>query len=119
MQGHGLFCGPILRILCSSRATFFKPVTIQLPVSLGNKLLNIPQPSECRVRIFCLSPEGETKEWIEISDKLENPASYDGELVKFEVQRFSGYVYRRSQKLKGFQITPFAVQLEKMRNHLH
>ena len=91
-QGHGLFCGPILRILCSSSATFLEPVTIQLPVSLGNELVNIPQPSDCRVRIFFLSPERKTKEWIEISDKLENPASYDGKLVKFKVQRFSGYV---------------------------
>ena len=93
-QGHGLFCGPILRILCSLSATFLEPVTIQLPVSLGNELVNIPQPSDCRVRIFFHSPERETKEWVEISDKLENPASYDGKLVKFKVQRFSGYVYR-------------------------
>ena len=96
-QGHSLFAGPILRVLCSSRATFLQPVTIQLPVSLGDKPENIPQPSECRVRIFFLSPERETKEWVEISDKLENSASYDGKLVKFKVQRFSGYVYRWSQ----------------------
>ena len=96
-QGHDLFSGPILRVLCSSRATFLKLVTIQLPVSLGNKLVNIPQPSARRVRIFFLSTERETKEWIEISDKLENPASYDGKLVKFKVRRFSGYVYRWSQ----------------------
>ena len=93
-QGHSLFCGPILRILCSSSVTFLEPVTIQLPVSLGNELVNIAQPSDCRVRIFFHSPERETKEWVEISDKLENPASYDGRLVKFKVQRFSGYVYR-------------------------
>ncbi|XP_015768822.1 PREDICTED: uncharacterized protein LOC107347436 [Acropora digitifera] len=92
-QDHGLFCGPILRLLCSSRATFLKPVTIQLPVSLGNKLVNIPQPAECRVRIFFLSSERETKEWVEISDKLENPASYDGKLVKFKVQNFSGFAF--------------------------
>ena len=81
-----------------------EPVTIQLPVSLGNRVVNIPQPSECRVRVFFLSPEGEPKEWVEISDKLENPASYDGNLVKFKVQRFSGYVYRLSLRLKGFRI---------------
>ena len=38
-----------------------------------------------------------TKEWIEISDELENPANYDGKLVTFKVQRFSGYVGRRLQ----------------------
>ncbi|XP_074620464.1 uncharacterized protein LOC141879199 isoform X5 [Acropora palmata] len=92
-QGHGLFCGPILRLLCSSRATFLKPVTIQLPVSLGNKLVNIPQAAECRVRIFFLSSERESKEWVEISDKLENPASYDGKLVKFKVQHFSRFAF--------------------------
>ena len=102
-QGHDLFYGPILRINCSSRAKFLEPVAIQLPVSLGNKLVNLPQPSECRVRIFFLSPEREIKEWVEISETLENPASYDGKLVKFKVQRFSGYVYRLLQKLKEFR----------------
>jgi len=81
-----------------------EPVTIQLPVSLGNRLVNVPQPSECRVRVFFRSAERGTKEWVEISDKLEIPASYDGKLVKFKVQRFSGYVYRWSQKIKGFRI---------------
>ena len=81
-----------------------EPVTIQLPVSLGNKLVNIPQPSECRVRIFFLSPERGIKEWVEISDELENLASYDGKLVKFQVHRFSRYVYKLSQKLNGLII---------------
>ena len=72
-----------------------EPVTIQLPVFLGNKLVNIPRPSMCRVRVFFLRGERETKEWIEISDELENPASYDGKLVKFKVRRFSGYVQRK------------------------
>ncbi|XP_015760591.1 PREDICTED: uncharacterized protein LOC107339792 [Acropora digitifera] len=105
-QGHDLFCGPILRILCSSNATFFEPVSIQLPVSLGNKLVHLPQPSECRVRIFFLSPEREIKEWVEISDKLENPASYDGKLVKFKVQRFSGYMCLLDRPIGG-SVLPF------------
>ena len=60
-------------------ATFLEPVTIQLPVSLGNKVVNLPQASDCRVRILFLNSERETKEWVEISDKLEIPASYDGD----------------------------------------
>ena len=96
-QGRNLFVGPILHVLCTSRATFLKPVTIKLPVSLGDKLVNIPQPSKCRVRVFFLNLERETKEWIEISDELENPASYNGKLVTFKVQRFSGYVDSRLQ----------------------
>ncbi|XP_015775967.1 PREDICTED: uncharacterized protein LOC107354065 isoform X14 [Acropora digitifera] len=103
-QRHDLFCGPILRVLCSSKATFLEPVTIQLPVFLGNKLVNIPQPCDCRVRIFFLSPERETKEWVEISDKLENPASYDGKLVKFKVQRFSGYAFLLDWTIIGFGV---------------
>ena len=94
----------MLRVLCSSRVKFLEAVTIQLPVSLGNELVNIPQPSDCRVRIFYLSPERGIKEWVEISDELENPASYDGKLVKFKVQRFSRYVYRWSQNLNGLII---------------
>ena len=92
--GHHLFAGPILHVLCSSRATFLEPVTIQLPISLGDNLVNIPQTSKCRVRIFFLSSEREIKEWIEIPDELKKPASYDGKLVKFTVHGFSRYVYR-------------------------
>ena len=103
-QGHYLFSGPIIHVLCSSKAEFLEPVTVQLPVSLGNKLVNIPQPSECRVRVFHRSAEKEAKEWVEISDKLEIPASYDGKVVKFKVQQFSGYVYRWSQKVKVFRV---------------
>ena len=90
-RGRHLFAGPILHVLCCSRATFLEPVTIQLPVSLGDKLVNIPHPSKCRVRIFFLSSEREMKEWIEISDELKEPASYDGKFVKFKVQSFSRY----------------------------
>lgn len=96
-QGHGLFCGPILRVQCSSEATFLEPVTIQLPVSLGNKLVDIPRPSKCHVRILFHSSERECWQWVDFSDRLENPASYDGNVVKFMVQRFSEYVYGRLQ----------------------
>ncbi|XP_074628449.1 uncharacterized protein LOC141886248 isoform X8 [Acropora palmata] len=88
-QGHNLFAGPILHILCSSRAAFLEPVTIQLPLSLGGSMVKFSDPSVCRVRVFFLCSERETKEWIEISDELENPAIYDGKLVKFKVRHFS------------------------------
>ena len=88
-EGHDLFCGPILHVICSSRATFLEPVTIQLPVSRGSKVVNVQRPSACRVRLFVRNPERETKEWVEISDKLENPASYDGKVVTLKAPRFS------------------------------
>ena len=91
-QDLDLFAGPILRILDSPKAEFLKPVTIQLPVSLREKEMTIPDPSMRRVRIFFLRSETESKEWIEISSNLENPATYDGKVVKFEVRSFSGYV---------------------------
>ena len=101
-QGRDIFAGPILRVLCSSRATFLEPVTIQLPVSLGGSVLNIPHDTTRRVRVFFLSSEKETREWMEISDELEHPASFDGRVVKFKVRGFSRYaVYRRLQTLKG------------------
>ena len=90
-QDLDLFAGPILRILGSPKAEFLKPVTIQLPVCLREKM-TIPDPSMCRVRIFLLRSDTESKEWIEISSDLENPATYDGKVVKFQVRRFSGYV---------------------------
>ena len=83
-----MFAGPILRVLCSSEATFLEPAIIQLPVSLGDKPASIPHPLY-RVRIFFLSSKEETKEWLEISEELENPVRYDGTLVEFKVQGFS------------------------------
>jgi len=88
-QGRDIFAGPILRVLCSSRATFLEPVTIQLPVSLGGSGPNVPRDTVCRVRVFFLSSDKETREWMEISDELENPASFDGKVVKFKVRGFS------------------------------
>ena len=84
-----MFAGPILRILCSSRDAFLEPVTIQLPISLRGSVVKFSDPSVCRVRVFYLCSEQETKEWIEISDELEDPAIYDGKLVKFKVRHFS------------------------------
>ena len=89
-QGLDLFAGPILRILGSPKAEFLKPVTIQLPVCLREKNMTIPNPSICRVRTFFLRSETESKDWVEISNELENPATYDGKVVKFQVRRFSG-----------------------------
>ena len=90
LQGLDLFAGPILHILDSSKAELLKTVTIQLPVCLREKEMTIPDPSMCRVRIFVLPTETETMDWIEISSDLENPATYDGKVVKFQVRRFSG-----------------------------
>ena len=89
-EGIDVCVGPILRIVGSPSAEFSKPVTIQLPISLGDDPGYIPDPSMCRVRILFLRCGEESKEWIEITDELENPASFDGELVKFQVRRFSG-----------------------------
>ncbi|XP_015778980.1 PREDICTED: uncharacterized protein LOC107356864 [Acropora digitifera] len=118
-QGRNLFVGPILHVLCTSRATFLKPVTIKLPVSLGDKLVNIPQPSECRVRVFFLNSEREKKEWIEISDELENPPNYDGKLVTFEVQRFSGYVCVLDCTIDGSGVVALGIlaYLSSIRSH--
>ena len=82
--------GPILRILGSPNAEFLKPVTIQLPISHERDPECIPDPSVCRVRIFFLSSNEESKKWIEITNDLESPASFDGNFVKFQVRRFSG-----------------------------
>ena len=88
-HGRDTFAGPILRVLCSSRATFWEPVTIQLPVSLAGSVLNIPHDTVYHIRVFFLSSENETREWMEISDELKNPPSFDGRVVKFKVRGFS------------------------------
>ena len=91
-DGKELLVGPILRICCTEAVEFLKPVTIQLPVSLGDKQHQIPDLSACRVRVLFLKSDVEQKEWVEITDNLKNPASFDGKVVTFQVERFSGYV---------------------------
>ena len=91
-QDMNVFVGPILRIVSSNSIEFSNSVTVQLPVSLGDEPVGIPDHSVCRVRVLFLKSEGESKEWVEITGDLENPASFDGTLVKFRIKRFSGYV---------------------------
>ena len=91
-KANDILIGPILRIVCDETVEFLKPVTITLPVSLGDTHHDFPDPTACRVRILFLSSDGEQKEWKEITNDLKNPATFDGTTVKFEVERFSGYV---------------------------
>ena len=37
-----------------------------------------------------LKSDDKQKEWIEITDDLAEPASFDGKFVRFQVERFSG-----------------------------
>ena len=92
-EGKGVLVGPILRIVCTEIVEFLKPVTIQLPICLGDEQQGIPDLSTCRIRVLFLKSHDEQKEWVEITDNLTNPPSTDGNIVQFQVQRFSGYVY--------------------------
>ena len=69
---------------------FLKPVTIQLPVSLQSDQEGTPDPSTCRVRVFFLKSDGGDKNWMEITDDLRSPVNFDGSVVSFQVERFSG-----------------------------
>ena len=91
-KANDILIGPILRIVCDETVEFLKPVTITLPVSLGDTHHDFPDLTACRVRILFLSSDGEQKEWKEITDDLKNPVTFDGMSVNFQVERFSGYV---------------------------
>ena len=88
-EEEGVFLGPILRIKCFEVVQFLRPVTIQLPVSLGDQEDFNPDPTKCRVRVLFLNCEEEKKEWIELTDLVE-PTQFDAQLVRIQVQRFSG-----------------------------
>ena len=90
-KGKEVLVGPILRISCREVIEFLKPVTIQLPVSLGNDQLDTPDVSKCRVRVLFLRSEDKQKEWVEITEDVKNSTSFDGKTVRFQVQRFSKY----------------------------
>ena len=97
-----------MRISCSEVVEFLKPVTIQLPVSLGDKLLDVPDVSKCHVRVLFLKSEDKQKEWVEITEDVKNSTRFDGKTVRFQVQRFSGYecsstlYYSLCQSVKWF-----------------
>ena len=88
-EEEGVFLGPILRIKSFGLVQFFKPVTIQLPVSLRDQQDFKPDPIEYRVRVFFMNCEKEKKEWTELTDLVE-PTKFDGKFVRIQVQRFSG-----------------------------
>ena len=83
--------GPILRITCDREVEFEEPVTVQLPLSLREKLdIDLPDLSLARIRVLFQQSEGEHREWTEITDNLEPPPSFDGAVIKFNVKHFSG-----------------------------
>ena len=88
-EEEGVFLGPILRIKCFEVVQFFRPVTIQLPVSLRDRQDFKPDPSKYRVRVLFLNCEEEKKEWTELTDLVE-PTQFDAKCVRIQVQRFSG-----------------------------
>ena len=88
IDDDNVMVGPILRIACPQGVEFLKPVTIQLPVSHQDG--DVSQSSACLVRVLFLKSDGERKEWIEITDDLENPPNFDGRFVRFQVEHFSG-----------------------------
>ena len=87
-EEEGVFLGPILRIKCFEVVQFFRPVTIQLPVSLRDRQDFKPDPIKCRVRVFFLNCEDQEKEWTELTDLVE-PTQFDSKFVRIKVQRFS------------------------------
>ena len=90
-EEEGVFHGPILRIKCFEVVQFFRPVTIQLPVSLRDRQDVKLDPSKCHVRVFFLNCEEEKKKWTEPTDLVE-PTKFDGKFVRIQhkIQRFSG-----------------------------
>ena len=88
-EEEGVFLGPILRIKCFEVVQFFRPVTIQLPVSLRDRQDFNPDPTKCHVRVLFLNCEEEKKEWTELTDLVE-PTQFDAKFVRIQVQRFSG-----------------------------
>jgi len=90
-----------LRISCSEFVEFLKPVTIQLPVSLGD----FPDVPECRVRVLFLRSADEQKKWVEITEDVKKSIIFDGKTVRFQVQRFSGYACLFDWRIKDFSVS--------------
>ena len=68
---------------------FLKPVTVQLPLSLSELHRKDIDMSVARVRILFKESSSEKQEWIEITEKLEKLARFDGNVITFAVSHFS------------------------------
>lgn len=90
-EGHDVFIGPILRIICSQRVSFLKPVTIQLPISLRHEQMESSDISEWHVRVLFQRSAGDHGNWTEITSDLRNSVSFDGKFVRFQVEHFCKY----------------------------
>ena len=103
-EKEGILLGPVLRIKCIEAVQFSKPVTIQLPISVGEQQHFNLNPTTCHVRVLFLKSDDEKKEWIEITNDLVKPPTIDGKFVRFHVERFSAYshsVERRKKKSRS------------------
>ena len=68
---------------------FLKPIAVQLPLSLSEPHRKDIDMSLARVRILFKESSSEKQEWIEITDKLETPPRFDGNVISFAVTHFS------------------------------
>ena len=84
-----VFLGPVLRVNCFEAVQFLKPFTIQLPIFLRGQQVFNQDPTTCRVRVLFRNSDDEQKEWIDVTDDLVKPASFDGDFVNIYVVRFS------------------------------
>ncbi|XP_068705821.1 uncharacterized protein [Montipora foliosa] len=84
--------GPIMRITTPRAVEFLKPVTIQIPLSLGERYRRRDiDLSIVRVRVLFKESNLEEQEWKEITDKLGAPPRFDGNIITFEVTHFSNF----------------------------
>ncbi|XP_068705812.1 uncharacterized protein [Montipora foliosa] len=82
--------GPIMRITRPKAVEFLKPVTIQIPLSLGERYRRGDiDLSIFRVRVLFKESSLEEQGWREITDKLGAPPRFDGNIITFEVTHFS------------------------------
>lgn len=84
-----VFLGPVLRVNCFEAVQFLKPVIIQLPICLRGQQAFNQEPTTCRVRVLFRNSDDEQKEWIDVTDDLVKPPSFDGDFVNIYVERFS------------------------------
>ena len=79
-----------MRITRPKAVEFLKPVTIQIPLSLGERYRRGDiDLSIFRVRVLFKESSLEEQGWKEITDKLGAPPRFDGNIITFEVTHFS------------------------------
>ena len=69
---------------------FKKPVTMSIPLALGDKECSgVPDRHSLKIRVYFSASGGSLRDWEDMTDRLDKAPSLEDDMVTFEVSHFS------------------------------